>query len=619
MKFAAANSDNPLITLQRRFDQLSTDIEICSRHDDEGRLRQLVDEYRMVTASMQAIDENFPKFDKKATQTKEFLTNWRQRIGLIGGPEEINSLLWNSEISQVFLDCSLPLSWNFDVDLIALICPSNAMLVAALLDRGQKNILVFDPEAPKDKYELLSNDGFKVVDELEQIEGVFNSIKHPMRATQIIFCSASELTKEFREEISSLIKYFVKLHNLNQNTSQMYQRKWSENFLDNINYIASIPHLSKVKINKTDTAIVVAPGPSLSKNIHLLKNVKGKALLVSVLHALPALIAAGITPDIVIQVDSYENEGFINRIKSQMKSKIPIFIGATVLPKHYRELPSQNTVWTEPIATINKELNGLLGIKFPNLTAGTVSIYAFNLCTQLNIKNIILVGQDLAFDGDAKYTGEDGLLEAVALREKAQEKAAIPLLEVDGYHGGKVSSPQDYAAYIEMFTDCSKHPLHKGIKHFNCTEGGAKIPNFTQAPLSQMIKELKLSHPETSNFSIDIEEHDVEKTRAIFHEYATLLLENSQIFIDNINICIKISRIKKPSKNQLVIKEEAITKLKKISSKNPILEGFISPLIIKTNRKNYGIINRTSPGAFFAELRSEVFHFRNKLLENIQF
>lgn len=618
MKFAAATSDNPLLTLQSRFDQLSKDIEICSRHDDEVKLRKLVDEYRMITASMQAIDKDFPKFDEKAAQTLEFLGKWRQRIGVLGGAEEIHSLLWNSEISQVFLDCNLPLSWNFDIDLIALICPSNAMVVAALLDRGQKNILVFDPEAPEDKYELISSDGLRVLDKLEQFEGVFNSIKHPMRATQIIYCSEQELNEDFKEEVSSLIKYYVKLHNLNQNTSQMYQRKWSENFLSNINYIASIPHLSKVKVSKADTAIVIAPGPSLSKNIHLLKKVKGKALLISVLHALPALIAEGITPDIVVQVDSYENEGFINRIKGQMKSKIPVFVGATILPEHYRELPSYNAVWTEPVGSIALGLNSLLGINFPQLTAGTVSIYAFNLCTQLNIKNIILVGQDLAFDGDIKYTGEDGLQEAIALREKAQEKAAIPLIEVDGYHGGKVLSPQDYAAYIEMFTDCSKHRLHKGVRHFNCTEGGAKIPNFTQAPLSQMVKELKLSHPDTSNFSIDIEDHDIDKTRAIFHNYTSSLLENSQIFINNINVCIKISRIKKPSKSQLVKKEEAIENLKKISSKNAILEGFISPLIIKTNRKNYGVINRTSPGAFFAELRSEVFHFRNKLLENIQ-
>ena len=76
--------------------------------------------------------------------------------------------------------------------------------------------------------------------------------------------------------------------------------------------------------------------------------------------------------------------------------------------------------------------------------------------------------------------------------------------------------------------------------------------------------------------------------------------------------------MKNPSKNQLAKKEEAISKLKKISSQNPILEGFISPLIIKTNRANYGMLNRTSSGAFFMELRSEAFHFRNKLLENIQ-
>jgi len=618
MNLVVANADNPLLALQPRFDQLSREIEICSRHDDEVKLRKLVDEYRVVKASMEAIDNNSPKFDKKATQTKEFLTKWCQRINLLGGAEEIHSLLWNSEICQVFLDCKLPLSWSFDIDLVALICPSNAMVVAALLDRGQKNILVYDPEAPKDKYELLSSDGLVVLDKPEQIGGFFNSIKHPMRAAQIIFCSSLELNKEFKEEISSSIKHNLKLHHINQNTSQMYQRKWSENFLNNMNYVAGIPHLSKVKVSKADTAIVIAPGPSLSKNIHLLREVKGKALLISVLHALPALIAEGITPDIVVQVDSYENEGFITRIKHQIKSKIPVFVGATVLPKHYREFPAYNTVWTEPVGSIALALDSLLDLNFPYLTAGTVSLYAFNLCTQLNIKNIILVGQDLAFDGDVKYTGEEGLQEAVASRKKSQEKGNMPLIEVDGYFGGKVLSPPDYVSYIALFEDCSKKSIHTGIKHFNCTEGGAKIQNFTQAPLSQVIKKLKLSHPDTSNFSIYVEDHDIEKTRVIFHNYASSLLENSQIFIDNANICIKISRMKNPSKNQLAKKEEAISKLKKISSQNPILEGFISPLIIKTNRANYGMLNRTSSGAFFMELRSEAFHFRNKLLENIQ-
>ena len=52
------------------------------------------------------------------------------------------------------------------------------------------------------------------------------------------------------------------------------------------------------------SAIVVAAGPSLEKNIHLLKEAKGKALIIAVDHAMPMLATRGITPDIVICVDN---------------------------------------------------------------------------------------------------------------------------------------------------------------------------------------------------------------------------------------------------------------------------------------------------------------------------
>ena len=51
------------------------------------------------------------------------------------------------------------------------------------------------------------------------------------------------------------------------------------------------------------SAIIVCPGPSLQKNISVLKKVKGRALIICVLHALKALKENGITPDIVIHTD----------------------------------------------------------------------------------------------------------------------------------------------------------------------------------------------------------------------------------------------------------------------------------------------------------------------------
>ena len=45
------------------------------------------------------------------------------------------------------------------------------------------------------------------------------------------------------------------------------------------------------------------PRSSLSKNISFLKKLKGKALIICVLHALRPLRAAGVVPDIVIHTD----------------------------------------------------------------------------------------------------------------------------------------------------------------------------------------------------------------------------------------------------------------------------------------------------------------------------
>ena len=55
-------------------------------------------------------------------------------------------------------------------------------------------------------------------------------------------------------------------------------------------------------------AIVVAAGPSLDKNIDLLKKIKGRFPIIAVDTALRHMIANGIKPDIVCAADSsYEN------------------------------------------------------------------------------------------------------------------------------------------------------------------------------------------------------------------------------------------------------------------------------------------------------------------------
>ena len=76
--------------------------------------------------------------------------------------------------------------------------------------------------------------------------------------------------------------------------------------LDNLNNIVKTQQTSEFhKKFVGHSAIIVCPGPSLSKNIDMLKKAKGKVLIIAVLHAYGALKKAGIVPDIVIHTDPF--------------------------------------------------------------------------------------------------------------------------------------------------------------------------------------------------------------------------------------------------------------------------------------------------------------------------
>ena len=67
-------------------------------------------------------------------------------------------------------------------------------------------------------------------------------------------------------------------------------------------------NLHDVSSNGNDVAIIVASGPSLDKNIELLAEIQDKVVIVTALRSVPVLNAAGIKPDIVVQLDAETDE-----------------------------------------------------------------------------------------------------------------------------------------------------------------------------------------------------------------------------------------------------------------------------------------------------------------------
>ncbi|EKD4590075.1 motility associated factor glycosyltransferase family protein [Campylobacter coli] len=244
-------------------------------------------------------------------------------------------------------------------------------------------------------------------------------------------------------------------------------------FLQNIpSMLESIPFqriLSQRK-NKFDNAIVVSAGPSLAKQLPLLKACQDKAVIFCADGALSMLEKEGIVPDYVTNLDFTDlaMKFFQNK---ENKTSLNILSCATH-PNVAHSLKAENCM----IVLRNKALYQRFNLNdFGYIDTGThVSHFSYTLALALGFKNIIMIGQDLAFDEEGNSHSK-----GFALGERIDHTLNLPTLQVPAYAGkGEVLTHiawNDYRIKLEYLFACNDQKA----KFYNATEGGARI-NFTE-------------------------------------------------------------------------------------------------------------------------------------------
>ncbi|EAJ1698971.1 motility associated factor glycosyltransferase family protein, partial [Campylobacter jejuni] len=245
-------------------------------------------------------------------------------------------------------------------------------------------------------------------------------------------------------------------------------------FLQNIpSMLESIPFqriLSERK-NKFENAIVVSAGPSLAKQLPLLKACQDKAVIFCADGALSMLEKKGIVPDYVTNLDFTDLAMKFFQNKENLKQSI-IALECATHPNIVHSLKAENCM----IVLRNKALYQRFNLNdFGYIDTGThVSHFSYTLALALGFKNIIMIGQDLAFDkeGNSHSKGFD-------FGEKFSGEENIDKLKVPAYAGkGEVLTHitwNDYRIKLEYLFACNDQKA----KFYNATEGGARI-NFTE-------------------------------------------------------------------------------------------------------------------------------------------
>ncbi|EIL9249999.1 motility associated factor glycosyltransferase family protein [Campylobacter jejuni] len=261
----------------------------------------------------------------------------------------------------------------------------------------------------------------------------------------------------------------VVIRNLGSNSDLSFE--CYSHLLQNIpSMLESIPFqriLSERK-NKFENAIVVSAGPSLAKQLPLLKACQDKAVIFCADGALSMLEKEGIVPDYVTNLDFTDlaMKFFQNK---ENKTSLNILSCATY-PNLVHFLDNKSVILRDDPLCQRFNLND-----FGYIDTGThVSHFSYTLALALGFKNIIMIGQDLAFDkeGNSHSKGFD-------FGEKFSGEENIDKLKVPAYAGkGEVLTHitwNDYRIKLEYLFACNDQKA----KFYNATEGGARI-NFTE-------------------------------------------------------------------------------------------------------------------------------------------
>ena len=234
-----------------------------------------------------------------------------------------------------------------------------------------------------------------------------------MTAKVDVFCyePAMRLHPQVYEQLKDIAQKESRAIILNRNTTLKAGRQLMENFLMNFQEVIRSAGVKRLEnLFRGRPAILVAAGPSLEKNVHLLREADGRAVIISVDTALRLLLPLGIKPDIVTTID-------FNPINFEKFKNVPIdpdislvyhcggyhesiraFDGPRFTQSH---VPNRIPAWLMEYI----EDKG-------DIPAGTtVAHLSFHLARHMGCDPIVFIGQDLAFPKNRIHASDLSLWE----------------------------------------------------------------------------------------------------------------------------------------------------------------------------------------------------------------
>lgn len=258
-----------------------------------------------------------------------------------------------------------------------------------------------------------------------------------------------------------------------------------ENFIANLPDMVRSPKLTEAlkAIKNTKTAVIVSTGPSLAKQLPLLKEIAPYVTIICIDASFPILYRHEIKPDIVVSMERViATSAFYKSVPADFHRDIIFFISALAHKGLLHSL--ENGVVQLSMRDFGYmsyfELDewGYIGI------GASAANMAFEIAYHAKFDNVVFIGQDLAFGQDGRSHSANHIF------GENEINGSKEYIRIEGYGGGHtVATTATWKSFLDFFE--RNIPLvNTQLNVINATEGGARIHGTIEKPFSQVAEEV---------------------------------------------------------------------------------------------------------------------------------
>ncbi|EPI4598844.1 motility associated factor glycosyltransferase family protein [Campylobacter jejuni] len=341
------------------------------------------------------------------------------------------------------------------------------------------HILDFSSELQSARLMVLENDKLQAQDYTELC-----SSKPFFQFSRIYFLELmSHYYERFHEDILGLNKKLAenfKNSIVSHGNDPLDALQGIEQFVYNLPQMITHPSYKELLSKRkgiSDTAIIVSTGPSLTKQLPLLKKYASKATIFCADSSYPILAKHGIKPDYVCMLERTEfTAEFFNHDFGEFDKDIVFVCAGVVHPKAIEYLKGKTFIITQKVLAFPYYIN-LKDFSYAAVGFSVAHTLSY-LATYLSHKNIIFIGQDLAYAENGNSHPDDYQNSA---NYESQMYEHILTKAYDGKE--EVKTHAIWILFKNYFeNEIIPNTIKMGITTYNCTEGGARIEGTIEKP-----------------------------------------------------------------------------------------------------------------------------------------